>query len=50
MSVIKMEEGTMGFFKGVSPRIIGQAPSAAISWATYFTIRNFIMKKKKYDI
>lgn len=40
------EEGVKGFTKGLLPRILGQAPSAAVSWATYDTIQNFLVKKR----
>ena len=42
------EEGFKGFHKGLLPRIMGQAPSAAVSWATYETIKNFLVKKKMF--
>lgn len=42
------EEGFKGFTKGLLPRILGQAPSAAVSWATYDTIQNFLLKKKMF--
>ena len=42
------EEGFKGFTKGLLPRILGQAPSAAVSWATYDTIQNFLMKKRMF--
>lgn len=40
------EEGLKGFTKGLLPRIMGQAPSAAVSWAAYDTIKNFLLKKR----
>lgn len=42
------EEGLRGFTKGLLPRIMGQAPSAAVSWATYDTIKNFLVKKRMF--
>ena len=42
------EEGFKGFTKGLLPRIMGQAPSAAVSWATYDTIQNFLLKKRMF--
>lgn len=47
LSTIKItykENGLLGFFRGMIPRTIQQAPSAAISWATYETLKNFLSK------
>lgn len=43
---IAKEEGLKGFTKGVFPRILGQAPSAAVSWATYESIKNWLVKNR----
>jgi len=43
---IWMEEGFFkGFFKGVTPRVINNAPSCAISWCTYEFVKNFLTFK-----
>jgi len=44
VKIIHAEEGIRGFFKGVTPRVIGSAPAAAISWATYETVKKFLTK------
>ena len=48
MKTMFHEEGFMGFTKGLLPRIMGQAPSTAVSWATYDTIKNFLVKKRAF--
>ena len=48
MKTIITEEGFKGFTKGMLPRIMGQAPSAAVSWATYDTIKNLNVKKRVF--
>jgi hypothetical protein len=35
-----------GFFKGLSPRILSNAPSCAISWGTYEIIKNLLLTNK----
>jgi solute carrier family 25 iron transporter 28/37 len=44
IKLIMMEEGLRGFFRGVVPRMITQAPSSAISWATYESIKGLLAK------
>ena len=40
------EEGLIkGFFKGVSPRVINNSPSCAISWGTYELVKHFLAGK-----
>lgn len=39
MRVISETEGMRGFFRGLGPRVALAAPSAAICWGTYETIR-----------
>jgi solute carrier family 25 iron transporter 28/37 len=46
---ILAEEGIKGFFKGALPRMIVQAPSAAISWATYETIKHFLFRFERSE-
>lgn len=49
MKMIHREDGFFrGFFKGLTPRIISNAPSCAISWGTYEMIKHFLSKKKQY--
>ena len=43
---IYKEEGMRGFTKGVFPRILAQAPSSAISWASYEMIKKFLVNHK----
>lgn len=45
--LIYMESGLKGFFKGVMPRVFASAPSCAISWGTYETIKYMLSKKQK---
>ena len=46
--LIFKEEGFRGFTKGVMPRIINQAPSSAISWATYETVKKYLINREKF--
>ena len=44
--IIYLEDGFIkGFFKGVSPRIISNAPSCAISWGTYEIVKHLLSNK-----
>eukprot|EP00981_Chlorochromonas_danica_P003303 scaffold642_cov166-Ochromonas_danica.AAC.20 len=36
------EDGAVGFFRGVVPRVLTQAPSVAISWTVYETVKDFL--------
>lgn len=45
IKIIYKEEGIRGFTKGIVPRICGQAPSAATSWAAYETIKGLLEKR-----
>lgn len=36
------EDGAVGFFRGVFPRVLTQAPSVAISWTVYETVKDFL--------
>lgn len=45
IKIIYREEGIRGFTKGIVPRICGQAPSAATSWAAYETIKGLLEKR-----
>jgi len=47
LSTIKLiikEEGFKGFTKGMLPRMLNQAPSAAISWSTYEIAKSHLTK------
>ena len=45
---ILQEEGLRGFTKGAIPRIMSQAPSAAISWSTYEIIKRYLTKNNRF--
>eukprot|EP01066_Platyproteum_vivax_P014754 Platyproteum_vivax@DN6597_c0_g1_i1.p1 len=42
--MILKEEGMMGFWKGVVPRVAVMAPSAALCWGSYETAKHFFLK------
>jgi len=42
--LIFKEEGLRGFTKGLLPRVVTQAPSAAISWTTYELVKKLLLK------
>ena len=42
------EEGLRGFTKGVVPRMLTQAPSAAISWSTYEIIKKYLIQNNRF--
>ena len=43
---IMREDGFFkGFFKGLTPRIMSNAPSCAISWGTYELVKHFLSQK-----
>jgi solute carrier family 25 iron transporter 28/37 len=37
-------EGTIGFFRGMTPRILSHTPAVAISWTTYETAKRYLQK------
>ena len=39
--------GVLGFFKGITARVIYQMPSTAISWSVYEFFKYFITKKRR---
>jgi len=39
------EEGFKGFFRGLGSRMLILAPSSAISWASYETIKSYLKSK-----
>jgi len=39
---IMAEEGFIGFFRGMGPRLLVHTPSVAISWTTYETVKRFM--------
>ena len=40
---IWVEEGFLGFWRGVAPRILSHTPAVAISWTTYETAKQYIL-------
>ena len=46
MRAIHQENGFLkGFFKGLTPRILSNSPSCAISWGTYEIVKHFLSNK-----
>jgi solute carrier family 25 iron transporter 28/37 len=44
--IILQEDGfSKGFFKGVTPRILSNSPSCAISWGTYEIVKHLLSQK-----
>lgn len=41
---IYSEEGYRGFLRGIRPRLIVSAPSVAVSWTAYETIKHFLVQ------
>uniref|UniRef100_A0A0A9ZHV2 Mitoferrin-1 n=1 Tax=Lygus hesperus TaxID=30085 RepID=A0A0A9ZHV2_LYGHE len=41
--------GPLGFFKGLSPRVLYQMPSTAICWSTYEFFKWFLLNKKEEE-
>jgi solute carrier family 25 (mitochondrial iron transporter), member 28/37 len=37
------QEGAIGFFRGVVPRVLSHTPAVAISWTTYETVKRYLM-------
>ncbi|KAG7354079.1 mitochondrial carrier protein [Nitzschia inconspicua] len=40
---IYQTEGTVGFFRGMTPRILSHTPAVAISWTTYETAKRYLL-------
>ena len=40
---IWMEEGFLGFWRGILPRILSHTPAVAISWTTYETAKHYLL-------
>lgn len=40
---IYQTEGTVGFFRGLTPRILSHTPAVAISWTTYETAKRYLL-------
>ena len=38
-------EGFVGFFRGLCPRLLSHTPAVAISWTTYETTRNYLLQQ-----
>jgi hypothetical protein len=46
MKAIYTESGFVkGFFRGLTPRILSNSPSCAISWGTYEIVKHFLSNK-----
>lgn len=46
MRAIHQESGFVkGFFRGLTPRILSNSPSCAISWGTYEIVKHFLNNK-----
>lgn len=46
MRAINQESGFVkGFFRGLTPRILSNSPSCAISWGTYEVVKHFLTQK-----
>ena len=46
IKVIYQEHGFIkGFFRGLTPRILSNSPSCAISWGTYEVVKHFLTQK-----
>ena len=44
--LIYKEDGFFkGFFKGLTPQLMRNSPSCAISWVTYEMVKHFLIKK-----
>jgi solute carrier family 25 iron transporter 28/37 len=41
---IHQREGTVGFFRGMTPRILSHTPAVAISWTTYETFKRYLQQ------
>jgi len=44
MQRIYVNEGMIGFFRGISPRILSHTPAVAISWTTYETAKQYLQR------
>jgi len=42
---IYRQEGTAGFFRGVTPRILSHTPAVAISWTTYEAFKRYLQNQ-----
>lgn len=43
-TTIAREEGIAGFTRGLLPRVLAHTPAVAISWTTYESLKQFLMK------
>lgn len=41
---IYQTEGSVGFFRGLTPRILSHTPAVAISWTTYETAKRYLLQ------
>ena len=44
-ATILQQEGPVGFFRGMTPRVLSHTPAVAISWTTYETLKQHLMDK-----
>lgn len=50
MRAIYHENGFVkGFFRGLTPRILSNSPSCAISWGTYEIVKHFLNRKFSFN-
>jgi solute carrier family 25 (mitochondrial iron transporter), member 28/37 len=45
---IYQTEGTVGFFRGLTPRILSHTPAVAISWTTYETAKRYLLTQSAF--
>ena len=41
---IYQTEGAVGFFRGLTPRVLSHTPAVAISWTTYETAKKYLLQ------
>jgi solute carrier family 25 (mitochondrial iron transporter), member 28/37 len=44
-TTIWVEEGFLGFWRGILPRILSHTPAVAISWTTYETVKHYLLSQ-----
>jgi solute carrier family 25 iron transporter 28/37 len=45
---IVQTEGFAGFFRGLTPRVLSHTPAVAISWTTYETLKQYLLRQYGY--
>lgn len=52
LSTVRIIHGEHGFFKGffrgLTPRVMSNAPSCAVSWGTYEVVKHFLSSSRNY--